>query len=300
MDKLRSIEVYVNVVEASSFRRAADRLGISPVMVGNHIRQLERHLGTRLIQRTTRSQSLTDAGRTYYREACQVLEQVNRSEQAVAQTRKSPTGLLRITAPVTLGNTAVSAAIASYMARYPDVRVELVVSDALTDLTEEGYDFAFRIGPLAETAYLVARPLRPYRMVVCAAPAYLERQGVPASPADLADHRCLNHLVWNRQSTWRVMDAPQTRWPEDAAFASNSGPALRLLALHGAGLLMQPEALVGEDIAAGRLVRVLDQHLPSPRPVHLLYAQDLHPSPKQSTFIAHVLEEMGAPSAAPD
>lgn len=299
MDRLRSMEVFVAVAEAGSFSAAAEALGLSAVMVGKHVRQLEARLGARLIQRSTRRQHLTDAGRLFLEESRRALEQVRQAELAVERLREEPAGLLRVSAPVTLGSTVLAAHAVDFMARHPRVRIELVLSDSVVDLAEEGFDLAVRIGELRGAQDLVARPLQRYRMVVCASPGYLARHGRPRSPAELPAHRCLGHLVWRRGGGWHFGgEAGGERWPEETAFASNQGPALRTAALRGAGLVLQPEVLLAEDIAAGRLVTVLDDFLPAPRPVHLLYLPDRRPLPKLTAFVDWVLARMGPQAGA--
>lgn len=294
MDLLRSMEVFVATVEAGSFSAAAAVLDLSAVMVGRHIQQLEAHLGAPLIQRSTRSHRLTDVGRVFYDDCRKVLEQVRWAESGVERLHAAPRGLLRISAPVTLGGAEIAGHVADFLADYPEVRVELVLSDGFVDLLEEGFDVAIRIGALADDLGLVARPLRAYRMVVCAAPDYLLRHGVPQGLEDLAHHRFLHHLGW-RQSGWRLRGpAGEFPWPEPASLSSNHGPALRLAALRGAGLILQPEVLLAEDIHAGRLVRVLDDFLPEPRPVHLLYAGDRRPLPKLRAFVDYLIERMAS------
>ncbi|WKB55400.1 LysR family transcriptional regulator [Eleftheria terrae] len=293
MDKLRSMEVFVTVAEAGSFTAAAARLDISAVMVGKHIRELETHLGARLIQRSTRRQSLTEAGRRYRDDCQKVLEQVRWAEASIEGLRAAPSGLLRVSAPMTLGSTVVAAQVASYLARYPRVRIELVLSDSMVDLVEDGYDLAVRIGTEVDPE-LVARPLQPYRIVICASPDYLRRHGQPRTPAELSRHRCLCHLSWTRRTAWHLGGQGEQagQWPGEGPFSSNNGQALRLAALGGAGLLMQPEVLLAEDIAAGRLVPLLQDFLPPPRPVHLLYLPDHRPLPKLRSFVSHLLKCM--------
>jgi len=301
VDKLRNMEVFVAVVDAGNFSIAANALDISAVMVGKHVRQLEDLLGARLLQRSTRRQSLTDAGRGFYEDCKKVLEQVRWAETSVERLQALPSGVLRVTAPVTLGSCVIAPLVAAYLTTHPQVRIELVLSNGLVDLVEEGYDLAIRIGALGE-ADLVARPLCPYRMVICASPAYLKRRGRPSSPADLAEHDCLSHLIWNSRTAWRLLGAPGgLPWPETARMACNEGQALRVAALRGAGLLLQPEVLVAEDLAAGRLIPVLQEFVPAPRPVNLLYVQDRRPLPKLTSFVSYLLEHvadyMGAPTS---
>lgn len=203
MDKLRSMETFIAVVESGSFTGAAGRLEMSAVMVGKYIALLESQLGTRLLERNTRRQSLTDAGRVYFDEAKRVLEQVSIAESAVERLRAAPAGTLRVTAPTSFGGCVIAPLTATFLQRYPDVRVELDLTNRMVDLVDEGVDLAIRIGDIHNDD-LVAKYLCPYRMVICAAPAYLARYGTPRTPADLADHLCLSHTVWTARNEWRL------------------------------------------------------------------------------------------------
>ncbi|MEX8193391.1 LysR family transcriptional regulator [Comamonas guangdongensis] len=293
MDKLRNMEVFMAVVEDGSFAAAARRLGISAVMVGKHVQQLETQLGARLVQRSTRRHSLTEVGRTFYEDSRQVFEQLRWAESAVERSRSAPQGLLRISAPITLGNHVIAPLVADYQLANPLVRVDLQLSDGLVDLVGENMDAAVRIGQIGAEG-LVARPLQPYRMVIAAAPAYLRQHGRPRSVAELARHQCLSHAVWQRRSEWVLRDGQRTAfWPEDARLQCNHGDGLRHAALRGLGLIMQPEVLLADDIAAGRLVPVLEDSVPLPRPVHLVYLPDRRQLPKLARFVEHMLEALG-------
>lgn len=288
MDRLRSIEVFVSAVESGSFSAAARALDLSPVMVGKHVRQLEAHLGAQLLQRNTRAQSLTDAGRRFYEESRKVLEQFAQAEASVESLRAEPRGRLRISAARTVGACVIAPLAADYQAAYPQVHIDLDLDNSVADLIDEGFDLAVRVGKLGAGLDLVARPLGQYRMTICAAPAYLARHGTPASLADLAQHRCLGMSLWTRRNIWKLAGGGE--WPEDSAFLCNDGFALREAALHGAGLLLQPRILVAEALASGRLVSVLDTVTPASRPVHVLYRQDRQPLPKIRSFVEFLAE----------
>lgn len=293
MDRLRNMEVFRAVVEAGSFAAAARQLDISAVMVGKHVQQLEAHLGARLLQRTTRRQSLTEVGRNFHEDSRQVLEQLRWAESAVERSRSAPQGLLRISAPVTLGNHVVAPLVADYQLAHPQVRVDLLLSDGMADLVGENIDVAVRIGPVGGDG-LVARPLAPYRMVIAAAPSYLRRRGQPRSVADLARHDCLSYAVWQRRSEWILRDGDASApWPDEARLRCNSGESLRHAAVRGLGLIMQPEVLLADDIAQGRLVAVLRDCVPLPRPVHLVYLPDRRQLPKLAHFVDHMLRSLG-------
>ncbi len=290
MDKLRGMETFIAVVESGSFTGAAARLEMSAVMVGKYIAWLEAQLGTRLLERNTRRQSLTDAGRVWFEEAKRVIEQVAIAERSVERLRTAPAGTLRVTAPTSFGGCVIAPLTATFLQRFPEVRVELDLTNRMVDLVEEGVDLAIRIGDI-HTGDLVAKYLCPYRMVICAAPDYLARHGTPQTPDDLVEHFCLSHTVWTARNEWRLPGVEgEVRWKRDAILRCNDGYGLRMAAIAGAGLLLQPEVLVADELANGRLIRVLESYTPQPRPVHLLWRQDLRPLPKLTQFIAHIMQ----------
>lgn len=298
MDKLRSMEVFVAVIDSGSFTAAAERFGLSPVMVGKHIRQLEERLGARLLTRTTRRQSLTEIGRQYGEQCRQILADIAAAESGAEAMHAAPRGLLKVSAPVTFGTQLLAPAVADYLALHAQVSVELVLNDRVVDMVEEGIDVSIRIGNLDDSG-LVARRLMSYRMQICASPDYLARAGVPQTPADLARHQCLDYLHWSRHLRWKLArgdgndgESEQTDVPA-SRFRSNNGQALRMAALRGYGIVMQAEMLLGDDIAAGRLQPVLQAYLPEPRQMHLLYPRDRRPTPKLTSFIDFMLERFG-------
>jgi DNA-binding transcriptional LysR family regulator len=185
MDKLRSMEIFVAVVDAGNFTAAASQFNLSPVMVGKHIAELESTLGARLLTRTTRRQSLTEIGAQYVEQCRAILAQIAIAESGAEAMRSRPRGRLKITAPVSFGTEWVSPAITDYLRLHPDVSVDLSLSDRMVDMVEEGYDVAIRIGK-QEDSTMIARPLFNYEMVVCATPAYLKQHGTPRTPEDLA------------------------------------------------------------------------------------------------------------------
>lgn len=290
MDKLRGMETFIAVVESGSFTGAAARLEMSAVMVGKYIAWLEAQLGTRLLERNTRRQSLTDAGRVWFEEAKRVIEQVAIAERSVERLRTAPAGTLRVTAPTSFGGCVIAPLTATFLQRFPEVRVELDLTNRMVDLVEEGVDLAIRIGDI-HTEDLVAKYLCPYRMVICAGPDYLARHGTPQTPDDLVEHLCLSHTVWTARNEWRLPGMEgEVRWKRDAILRCNDGYGLRMAAIAGGGLLLQPEVLVADELANGRLIRVLEGYTPQPRPVHLLWRQDLRPLPKLTRFIEHIMQ----------
>lgn len=284
------MEVFVAVVDAGSFTAAADSFGISAVMVGKHIRELEERLGSRLLARTTRTQKLTEIGHHYAERCRQILADIRAAESGAEAMRSMPRGALRISAPVSFGTLRLAPAMTEYLALYPEVHLDLNLNDRMVDLLEEGYDAAIRIGDLSDSS-LIARPLMSYRMMICASPDYLERAGVPRTPDDLAAHQCLDFTPLNRRVRWNL-NGSESEFPA-SRFRSNNGQALRMAALRGYGIVLQSELLLGEDVAAGRLVALLEDYLPAPRPVSLLYPRDQLATPKMTTFIEFMIRHFG-------
>jgi len=284
------MQAFVAVAEHGSFAAAAVQLQVSAVMVGKYIQQLEAHLGTALLQRNTRHQRLTEAGTAYLAGCRQVLEQVQQAEADVAGLQRQPQGLLRISAPTTWGSCVLAPLLSGLLRAQPLLNIELDLSNRRVDLIEDGFDAAIRVGPLPSQE-LVARPLPPYAMSLCASPAYLRRRGTPRTPADLAGHDCLSHLAWRGGHGWQLANGEQVDW--DARLSSNDGYALREAAVAGAGLILQPTALLAADLAAGRLKPLLRDYVPAPRPMHLIYLPDRRPRPRLQCFVEYVLQHVG-------
>lgn len=298
MDLLDSMKVYVLTIEKGSLSAAAEACGMSATMAGNHVRALEQRLGMQLMHRTTRRQHVTAFGADYYARCKEILRLVAETDAQAQSMRLAPAGTLRASAPVTFGTEALTPALSDYLARYPEVDVELDISDRIVDLMDDGCEAAIRIGHLPPDSGLVARPLRPYRLMLCASPAYLARRGTPATPADLARHDCLsfgaaNIVQWRFQ---REHDVCQV--PVNGRVKINNGQALRVAALQGLGIVLQPMILLEADVRAGRLVRLLpDYELPS-RPMHVVYLPDRYRSPRLRSFIDFVVERFGAEAAS--
>lgn len=293
MDTLLSMQVFVAVVDQGSLTAAATSFSLSQPMVGKHIRHLEQRVGARLLVRTTRRQSLTEIGQLYYDQCRQILEQVRQAEAGTDALRLAPRGTLRINAPASFGSMMLAPALTDFLALYPEMQAVLTLNDRVIDLVDEGYDVAVRVGALADSG-LVARALRPYGMLICASPAYLARSGVPESPADLPRHECLGFSHWSRSGGWLLdRDDQLVKSLPTSRLLSNNGQALRMAALQGFGVVMQPAVLLADDVAAGRLVPLLQAHLPAPMPMHLVYPRDRVPVPKLSRFVEFMLAHFG-------
>ncbi len=289
MDMLHSMRVYVFAVEKGSLSAAAVATGISATMAGNHLRTLEKRFGMQLLHRTTRRQHLTAFGEDYYARCKEILRLVAETDALAQNQQLAPAGKLRISAPVTFGAEALMPALSTYLDRYPEVSVDVVLNDRVVDLLEEGFEAAIRIGPLPDSA-LIARPLMPYRLMVCAAPAYLARRGTPQRPADLTGHDCLAFTP-SAPTPWSLTDGSGVcRVPVSGRLQVNNGQALRVAALHGLGIVLQPAILLEDDVRAGRLVQLFaDYELPS-RPMSVVYPPDRYRSPKLRSFVEFLLE----------
>ncbi|CAH2602201.1 LysR family transcriptional regulator [Rhodovastum atsumiense] len=293
MDRLAAMAAFLRVVERGSFTAAAEDLRLSRAMVSKHIQDLEQHLGARLLNRTTRKVSLTEAGRVYFERGTQVLADLAETEAAVGELQARPRGRLRINAPLSFGLLHLGDAVADYMAAEPEVTVELTLNDRVVDLVEEGYDVAVRIARLTDSS-LIARRLAPCRLVVCAAPAYLARHGRPLHPHDLTGHDCLSYSYDPGRDDWRF-DGPQgaVAVTVRGRLRTNNGDVLRSAALRGAGIARLPSFIVGPDLAAGRLVPLLCGYRVPELGIHAVYPHSRHLSAKVRSFVDFLAPRFG-------
>jgi DNA-binding transcriptional LysR family regulator len=294
VDRLRSMEVFIATVDAGSLTAASARFGITPVMAGKHIRFLEHRLGTALLTRTTRRQSLTEIGRRYYDSCLQVLREVERADTAADSLQAAPRGRLRVNAPLSLGSTILMRVVTEYLAACPEVDAEVSLDDRNADLVAGAYDVFVRIGKMS-AADFIARELQPYEMVICAAPEYLARAGVPRTGADLARHECLGFTRWRKGGGWEGLRPAASRNVSrpSSRLQADSGAALRTAALQGFGIVMQPKVLLVEDLSAGALVPILPALVPKPRPVHVLYHRNRRRVPKVARFVELLVQRFG-------
>jgi DNA-binding transcriptional LysR family regulator len=294
MDRLSALEAFVRVAETGSFSEAARRLKTSKSAVSRLVAALEAELGVRLIHRTTRALTLTEAGRGYRERAARILADLLDADRSVSLMQAAPRGRLVVNAPMSFGRLQLGAAIPDFLALYPDVTVDLTLTDRFVDLIEEGIDVAVRIGTLADTS-LVARRLTPIRRVVCASPAYLATRGTPGSPDDLAGHDCIGYSNLPQQQEWRFVD-PDGR-PRPVAVGGrlsvNNGDVIRDAVLRDVGLALLPTFLVGDDLRAGRLVSVLDRFLPQDLALNAVYPHARHLSPKVRAFVDFLAARFG-------
>ncbi|QRK06261.1 LysR family transcriptional regulator [Archangium violaceum] len=294
MDRFQSMAVFTRVVASGSLSKAGRELGMSPAGVSHHLRALEDWLGARLLNRTTRRLSLTEVGTGFHARCVRILEEVEEARSAVDALQATPRGLLRVNAPITFGMRHLSPAIADYLAAHPEMAIDIALSDRRVDLLEEGIDVAIRIGVLADSS-LVARRLAPSRSVLCAAPAYVERFGSPSSPADLVHHQCLEYTYRSTPGEWRFVgpEGKEESVSIRGRLTATNGELLRIAALRGLGLTLAPTFIVGEDLAAGRLVCLMPGYEPAEVAIHAVYPQGRHLSAKVRSFVDFLAARFG-------
>jgi DNA-binding transcriptional LysR family regulator len=298
MDRLQAMKVFVAVVEAGAFARAAEPLRLSTTAVSRLVADLERHLGARLLHRTTRRLSLTDIGGQYYERCRRILADVDEAENLAAGADAQARGLMRLSLPHSFGLAYIAPLLPAFCARHPELRLEVAFSDRFIDLAEEGFDLAVRISRRVD-AQLVARPLAPVQLAACAAPAYLVAQGAPSTPEDLRRHDCLTYSYAVGGDTWRfVREGRELAVQVKGRLRSNSGEMNRCAALAGLGIALEPTFLVAEDLRAGRLVRVLPDYELESATAQVVYLPGSRGSARVGALVDYLREAFG-PDAPP-
>jgi DNA-binding transcriptional LysR family regulator len=287
------MNAFTKVVTTRSYAEAGRRLGLTRSAVSKAVSELERSLGARLLDRTTRQVSPTEAGLAYYERCIAILAQVEETEIQISRLHDEPKGVLKINAPMSFGVRYLGAAVADFMARHGDLHVELTLDDRFIDPLAEGVDVTLRIGTLTDSS-LIARRLAPARRVVIASPEYIARHGAPQSPADLAQHRCLTYGHASFMQRWQLTEAGKPiSVPITAALSSNNGDVLRAAALKGNGVTVLPTFMVGADIRDGRLALLLTRNMPAPLGIFALYAPNRYLAAKTRVFIDFLIERFG-------
>ncbi|ACL59989.1 LysR family transcriptional regulator [Methylobacterium nodulans] len=265
LDRVTGMQVFVRVAALGSFSAAGRALRLSQTGVTKHVAALEERLGTRLLHRSTRRLTLTEAGRGYL-DACErILAEIDEAEAAAGAEAVEPRGTLRLNVPLSFGVREIAPALADFAAAHPGLRIDLGLNDRTVDLIEEGWDLAVRIGRLRDSS-LVARFLAPCRLLVCAAPAYLEAHGTPRRPDDLAAHNCLGYTLASAEG-WRF---GERAYPVSGNLRASNGDALLAAAIAGQGLIYQPTFIVSEALRDGRLVSLDLGAAPATLPIHAL------------------------------
>ncbi|HEY3539080.1 MAG TPA: LysR family transcriptional regulator [Trinickia sp.] len=294
MDRLTSLGVFVAAVEEGSFAAAARRFGLSAAMAGKHVSAIEAELNTRLLQRTTRRLSLTDAGQTYYERSKRILEAFEEANREVGDSQGTARGVLRVAAPVTFGAMHLGEVVARYLDDHPHVKVEVVLGDRYVDLMEAGVDVAIRIGRLQDPG-LVMRRLAPCRMVVCASAAYLERHGTPRQPEDLQRAHRLAFSEAVSAGDWTLLDAKNHAHVIDGPcrMAANNTQMLLAATLAGAGIAYGPTFVFGEHLRRGELVALLPAYRAADLAIQAVYPSAQRIPLKVRRFVDYLAEAFG-------
>ncbi|WP_258240903.1 LysR family transcriptional regulator [Pseudidiomarina homiensis] len=284
MDRLQAMRIFVTVVNEGSFVQAAEKLDVSPQLISKSLAQLEDHLAARLLNRTTRRQHLTEAGSAYFARAQQVLADIDDMELQLSGLQQSARGVLRISAPVSFAILHLAPLVCAFQEAYPEVVVDLQLNDRKVDIIEEGFDIALRIGKL-ESSSLIAKRIAPVRLVYCAAPDYLAREGLPVDLAALREHRYLHYSYMDESF---VPSAAQV-------MRSNNGDVLVAAACEGAGIALQPTFIAADALRSGRLQTVLSEFEPEPIALYAVFAHRQLLASKVRAFLDFIDGYFGDP-----
>lgn len=291
MDRLRAFEVFAAVVGQGSFTRAADKLETSPANVTRYVNELEEMLGARLLNRTSRRLSLTETGKTLYDRALSILEEVAETEAIASSAAMQPRGRLRINAPLSFGILHLAPLWPQFMARYPDIELDISLVDRLVDLVDEGFDLAVRISR-GGSPTVISRKIATIRHFVCASPEYIARQGAPQTPDDVRNHPCIAYAYSASADEWRLLDGVGKLHtvPVTNIFHTNNGETACAAALAGLGLILQPTFLIGELLRQGRLVRLLPDYQTPEIDVLAVYPSRRYVSAKVRVMVDFLVE----------
>lgn len=295
LDRFQAMQVFMRVVDANSFTRAAEHLGLPRATVTTIIQSLESLLQVRLLNRTTRRISLTPDGAAYYEHCARILGEVEETEAAFRDVARGPKGRLRIDVPSTIGRLILIPRLCEFHSRYPEVDLVIGMGDRQVDLVREAVDCVIRVGELQDST-LVARRIGTFKAVTCAAPDYLDRYGVPATIDDLSNHLAVHYFSsrTGRTIDWDfILDGQSTQVKVRGSVSVNDGEAYVACGLQGFGLIQPARFMVLPHLESGALVEVLPQLSPSPMPISVAYMQNRHLSPKVRAFVDWVAELFG-------
>ena len=291
MDTLNAMKLYCRIFDAGQLSIAADQLNLSKGAVSKQLAKLEAHLGGRLLNRTTRRLTPTEAGIAFYERAKQILESVEEAECVVTGLTTEPSGTLKINAPMSFGLLHMGELLAKYQQRYPKVTIDITLHDRQIDLIEEGYDLALRIATLKDSS-LIARKLAPCHLVKCASPAYLEKYGEPQKPRDLKNHQCLLYAYSDSVKSWTFEDKQGKKQlvSVDGPLIANNGNLICDAIVNGMGIARLPTFIIGDAIRNGDAKIILDDWRAKPEDISLLYPSSRHLSAKVRTFVDFAVE----------
>ncbi|CAL74784.1 putative transcriptional regulatory protein domain, LysR family [Bradyrhizobium sp. ORS 278] len=293
MDKLSSLRAFVKVVESGSFAEAGRQLRLSRSAISKYIGELEQSLGVQLIVRTTRHASPTETGQRYFERAVAILAELDAADQAVSQSQAAPRGLLRVNAPMSFGTMRLGPVVADFMVRFPELQLQIVLSDDLLDPVQDGFDVTLRIAEL-ESSSLVARRITPVDRVICAAPAYLARHGTPESPEELRRHSSLTYGFLLTGNQWKLTGRDGNHWIQPAwSLCVNNAEVLRDVAIKGQGIALIPRFIAADALASGALTAILSDYTAPPLALYAIYPPTRHLSVKVRLFIDFLVERFG-------
>ncbi len=293
MDKLNSMKTFVEVVDNEVFTAAAAKIGLSRAQVSKSVMALEAHLGTRLLNRTTRQVSLTDIGRLYYERSKAILDEIDEIEDLAGQQSSRARGTLTIAAPTSFGVLHLNNAIAGYLKQYTEMRISLSLNDRFVDVVSEGFDLAIRIAELEDSS-LIARRIAPCKRVLVASPDYLHNNGAPKVPQDLAGHRCLVYSNDLRPGSWTVSsDAGTESVRVNGPVCADNGDVLKDAAVAGLGVALLPTFIVGPELRAGRLLQVLEPYRPGDLSVYAVFPSRRYVPARVRTFVDYLADCFG-------
>jgi DNA-binding transcriptional LysR family regulator len=298
MDKLSSLRAFVKVVETSSFSEAGRRLRLSRSAVSKYVAELEEELGVQLLSRTTRRVTPTENGQAYFERAMTILADLDAADHAVAQSQATPRGLLRVNAPMSFGTMQLGPALAGFMTRYPELQIQLALSDEQVDPVQDGLDVTLRIAEL-ESSSLIARKIMPITRVVCAAPAYLKQHGTPEHPNELRNHDCLTYGYLSTGNQWKLSGKDGDHWVNPRwTLCANNAEVLRDAAVAGRGVALVPVFIAAAALKAGKLRTFLDDYSAPPLSLYAIYPPTRHLAVKVRLFIDYLVETFAKPEKA--
>ncbi|MGO8044783.1 LysR family transcriptional regulator [Rhizobium johnstonii] len=285
MDRLTSLMVFGRVVECGGFSAAARRLNMSVTMVGNHVQSLEDRLGVRLLNRTTRKVSLTETGKYYYERSSQILAELDEADRTAGALSTTPRGTLKVYTSSAIVRFLLPV-VSEFMELYPSISLDFSVGERMVDMIEDGYDLVMRTVPPPDSS-LVARKLTPWRHMLVCSPAYFQSHPMPKTPAEVADHNCLQYAYYPYGDEWRFEDGEGNNESVKISgnVVSNSAEMLRFLTLTGRGIFLAPSFVVFDDIAEGRLVKIMPDYRPVEFNINAVYPNRSHLPTKVRLFI---------------
>lgn len=293
MDKVASLKAFVKVVETGSFSEAGRQLRLSRSAISKYVGDLEESLGVQLLNRTTRHASPNENGQLYFERALGILSEIDAADQAVTHLQTAPRGLLRVNAPMSFGTIRLGPALADFMQKYPEMQLQLVLSDNLVDPVQDGFDVTLRIADL-ESSSLIARKITPMPRVICASSDYLEKHGTPSHPRELRDHASLTYGFLLTGNQWKLTGADGEHWIQPAwSLCVNNAEVLRDVAIKGRGVALIPEFIAEEALKKGWLKEILKEFWAPPLTLYAIYPPTRHLSVKVRLFIDFLVERFG-------